>query len=214
MHILKIILGRLLHLANRDVNFYCKEQFYAIKKNILTKYGTKIGEDIQHIRKECYSCNSTGTFRCDWKYAEPCFRCDGTGIYEEYWTRLDKYKLGNYEFHNPTKRQGVYNPLFEGIALPVITGYIHHKAPKHRMGAEAMYWLFLIYDFKHFKKMFGVFGYSGNIRSPMVLFASIAYKIRNEWKFDIYTKNKGWFWKRKEPDLEAADNNYSNDLPF
>jgi len=198
----KYILGWLLHLANRDVSIYSKEQFYTIKKNLLTKYGTKLGEEIQHIRKECHSCNSTGIFRCTWKQKETCWSCNGTGIYQEYWTRLDKYKLGNYTFHNPTKRQHEYEPLFEQIALPVITGYIHHKSPKYRLGAEAMYWLFLIYDRKHFKKIFGMIGYPGNVRTPMVFFANISFKCKHEWRIE-----KG-FWTRKEEDLDIGD------LPF
>ena len=198
----KYILGWLLHLANRDVKIYCKEQFYAIKKNLLTKYGTKLGEEIQHIRKECYSCDGTGRYKCDWKLTESCWSCAGTGVYEQYWTRLDKYKFGGYTFHNPTKKQYDYQPLFEGEALPVITGYIHHKTPKYRMADEALYWLLLIYDRKTLKKLIGSIGYVKNIRTPMVFLASIIFNIRHEkWK-----KEPDWKTERVFDDV--------NELPF
>lgn len=199
-----MMLGWLLHLANRDMKMSCKEQFYAVKKTLLIKYGTKLGEEIQHIRKECRSCDATGVFKCEWKQREVCFSCNGSGVYEEYWTRLDKYKLGNYSFHNPTKRQYVYNPLFEQIALPIIIGYINHKTPKYRIGTEAMYWLFFIYDFNHFKKMFGTLGYHGNIRTPMVFFANLFFNVR-QWKFD-------WLWKKNNHEPEWMPND--NELPF
>jgi hypothetical protein len=213
----KYILGWLLHLANRDVGIFYKEQFYAIKKKLLLKYGTYLGEEIQHIRKECYSCDSTGIFKCDWKLSETCFNCRGTGVYEQYWTRLDKYKLGRYTFHNPTKRQYEYEPLFEKIELPLIIGYIHHKSPKYRMGTEAKLWLFLIYDYAIFKKMTnGHIGYKGNIKTPLVFITALNFNIKHEWTFKIWSKEDGWFWqKEKEPEwkTERAFND-DHELPF
>ena len=185
---------------------------------LLLMYGTNVGEEIQHIHKECHSCNGTGKFKSNWKPTETCWSCCGSGVYENYWTRLVKYKLGNYYFHNPINRQYTYEPLFEGKSLPVITGYIHHKAPKYRMGTEAMYWLFLIYDFKHFKKLFGMFGYKGNIRTPMVFFANISFHIRNDkWSIDIWTKEKGWIWNRKKDnhwEQHGTESYDTDNLPF
>jgi hypothetical protein len=215
MNIRKNTIGWLLNLANRADKISCKEQFYAIKKKLLLKHGTFIGEEIQHIRKECYSCEGTGKFKCEWKQTESCWGCGGTGVFEQYWTRLDKYKLGNYFFHNPTKKQYEYEPLFEKTALPLITGYIHHKTPKYRIGTEAMYWLLLIYDYAHFKKMFGTLGYLGNIRTPIVFLANLSFNIKLKWKFDVWTRNNGWFWQNKEPDwkVERAYDE-TEDLPF
>lgn len=134
----KYIIGFLLQLANRDVDLVTKDKFYPLKQSLLKKYGKRIGEEIQHIKKECYSCDGTGIFSCDWKQPEKCWSCCGSGIFEQYWTRLERYKIGKWYFHNPTKKQFFYDPLFEGVSLPVIQGYIHHKKPKYRLGREAM----------------------------------------------------------------------------
>ncbi len=83
------------------------------------------------------------------------------------------------------------------------------------MGTEAMYWLLLIYDFKHFKKMFGYFGYPGNVRTPMVFIANILFKLKHEWNLVIWTRSEGWIWK-KQPEWKAerSYDNDTDDLPF
>lgn len=205
MMIKRYILGFLLHLANRDVDLITKDKFYPIKNRILLKYGTRVGEEIQHIRKECHSCDATGIYRSEYKPKETCWSCDGTGIYEQYWTRLDKYKLGKWYFHNPTKRQYEYEPLFEGVALPVIKGYIHHDRPKYRLGREAMLWLFLIYDRPAYKKMLGSVGYCGNIRTPLVLIHSIAFKIKQfDWE-DFKDELKTKFKPKQKPTVYESE---------
>lgn len=209
MIIRKYILGFLLNLANRDADMITKDKFYPIKNRILLKYGTRVGEEIQHIRKECYSCDGTGVFRCEWKPKESCWSCGGTGVYEQYWTRLDKYKLGKWYFHNPTKRQYEYEPLFEGVALPVIKGYIHHDRPKYRLGREAMLWLFLMYDRSAYKKMLGSVGYCGNIRTPLVLIHSVAFKIKQfDWE-DFKDELKTKFKPKQKPTVYESE-----ELPF
>jgi len=175
-------LGMLLHLSNRDIPFLAKEQFYAMKKRILKKYGSFIGYEIQHIKKECYSCDSTGVFKCDWKMPEKCWACCGSGVYQEFWTRLEKYKLGKYYFHNLVKRQYNYEPLFEGEALPIIEGYISHKSPKYRLGREAALWLFLFFDRKTFVKEIARVGCPTHKRTPLVIIGNLMWLVRN---FDI-----------------------------
>ena len=181
--IVKYIIGWLLHYANRDIPFLARSQFYKLKTRLLLKYATKTGTDIQHIKKECYHCGGTGTFKCDWKLPEPCWRCMGSGVYDEFWSRLDKYNLGKWYFHNPVEIMYVYEPLFEGEALPMIEGYIHHKTPKYRLGKECALWLFLLFDRKSFRKELGRTGSPTNKRTPLVIISNAIFVLRRfNWR--------------------------------
>ncbi len=182
--------GWLLHNANRDIPFLAKSQFYELKTRLLKKYATKVGTDIQHIKKDCWSCDSTGVFKSEWKMPEPCWSCYGTGVYEEFWTRLDKYKLGKWYFHNPVERMYKYEPLFEGESLPIIEGYIHHKAPKYRLGKECALWLFLLFDRKSFWKELGRTGSPTHKRTPLVIVDNAIFVFRHfDWR-DYFPKKK------------------------
>lgn len=177
----KKILGYLLHLANRDIPFLHKSDFYMLKQNLLDKHGNFVGMEIQHIKKECFSCEN-GVYISDYKEDEECFKCGGTGVYEEFWSRLLKYELGGYYFHRPIEKMTNYDPLFEGISLPIIEGYIHHKSPKFRVGTEACMWLFLIYDRFAFKRIFGHYGFPNGKRTPLVFLANLYWHLRNfDW---------------------------------
>jgi hypothetical protein len=176
---IKYILGCLLHYANRYISFpNQREEFYKLKTKLLHKYGTKITTEIQHIKKECYQCDGTGIFKCNWKNDEPCWRCS-KGVYKEFWTRLDKYKLGKFYFHNPVERMYHYAPLFEGEALPIIEGYIEHKTPKYRIGRECLLWLFLLFAPKIFIKEICTIGSPHNKWTPLVILGNIIFNIRH-----------------------------------
>ena len=196
----QFMIGWLLHKANRDVPLLYKDRFYRIKHQILIKYGTKIGQEIQHIKKECWACDGSGIFKCEWKEPESCWSCRGTGVYEEFWSRLDKYKLGNWYFHNPIERLYKYEPLFEGEALPIIEGYIRHVKPKYRIGTECALWLFLFYDRETFWKFFGRIGYPSNKRTPLVIIGNLIFVSRN---FDLrdYLPTKNTKYEYETDDL-------------
>lgn len=74
------------------------------------------------------------------------------------------------------------------------------------MADEAMYWLLLIYDFKTFRKVFGMIGYQGNVRTPMVFFAGITFKYR---RFD-------WdeFKQKIKSNNSQAEYSADSELPF
>jgi len=171
------ILAFLLHNANRSVPFLHKEAFYRIKTKILTKHGIKTGQEVQHIIKECNRCNGTGIFVCGWKQPEPCMYCND-GIYSQFWTLLDKYRLGRYEFHHPIKK--VYSPghIPNLLELKMIKGYIEHTAPKHHIGRECALWLFLFYDIKTFIKDIKAVGVKKG-RSPLVIIGNCIFILRH-----------------------------------
>jgi hypothetical protein len=142
---MKRFLGRLLHLANSDVPLFGNEQFYAIKERMLREWGTRDGEDWQHIRKECWTCHGTGIFS-DFGYPLRCNRCT-RGVYDEKWIRLERWRLGGYVFHRPAETYHCSEPPWAKIGTdrPFIEGRIEHKVPGRR-GHEAALWLALIFD--------------------------------------------------------------------
>lgn len=173
------ILGYLLHHANSDISYLTKSNFYAIKNYILQKYGLRTTTDIQHIRKECYTCEGTGSYTCSYKLPEKCWDCYGTGVYEEYWAVLDVYTLGKYHFHLPVKK--VLKSL---MFFTNIEGYIHHRPSKNNLGRECMLWLYLFYDFDSFKTEFGK-NKSLHSRTPLLLVENIYYNFRLK---NLFTK--------------------------
>ncbi|WP_291726149.1 hypothetical protein [Bernardetia sp.] len=200
------ILGYLFHYANRDIPLIAKQEFYELKQKLLKKYGTKVGQDIQHIKKDCYSCDATGWFSNEWK-EEPCWNCMGTGVYEEFWTKLDKYKLGKFTFHNPVERIYKHSKSFSEEIKPNIEGYISHKRPKYRVGTECAWWLFLFFDRKTFLKRFGKTGYPSHKRTPLVFLGNLIFRIRCfRWR-DLFPKKVS---QNSYSDLYYTD----EELPF
>ena len=173
------LLGYLLHLANRSVSIISREGFYNLKKKLLQKYGTFDSVEMQHIKKECYSCKN-GVFISKWKEPQTCWACCGTGIYTEFWTRLEKHKLGNYYFHTPTERflRHQYKPI-EGDKTISIEGLIEHTKPKYNLAREATLWLYLFFDFKLFKKEIRSIQCLSGVRTPLVLLGNIIFTFRH-----------------------------------
>lgn len=200
LDLLVICLGKMLHYANRRPPALREQEFYAIKEKILLKHGQKIGYDVQHIRKDCYSCDETGTFRCDWKMPEPCWNCGGTGLYEEFWTLLETYQLGKYTFHKPVSK--VYeNPGYQTFGK--IEGYIRHNTPRYYLSAECAFWLFLIYDRQTFFNYIGKVGFPSRKFTPMVIISTVIQKVRQFRFRDLLP--------RKDKTYEFE---YDDDLPF
>lgn len=110
---------------------------YAIKERILRRHGRFVGEDIQHIKRECYGCSGWGKddggFTCD--------RCYGTGIWDERWVKLERWEFGGHIFHRPIAN--VARPM-NGVAT--VEGIIRHDDRNGLASAEALLWLALVYD--------------------------------------------------------------------
>lgn len=124
----------LLHYANASPPSCYRQDFYAIKRRLLERHATPDGEDVQHIVKKCYGRDwdegCTHDARC---------KCGGTGIFDERWITLKRWRWGRYVFHSP----------LDGFVMPgkvpcrVIEGYVRH-ANYGRASGEALLWLYLL----------------------------------------------------------------------
>jgi hypothetical protein len=151
----RLLLSWLLHHANRHTK---SESFYAIKDQILSKYGKHIGYDVQHIPgKKCNSCGGKGQHPkysnrppyniYDWA---DCYRCWGGWYKFPKWICLARIQFGRYVFHKPLKREErVTNPFttdeigWTVTDRPVIKGYIEHTKTWFSYPAFLiMFWLY------------------------------------------------------------------------
>lgn len=87
------------------------KDFYKIKEEILAKFGSFEGFDIQEIEgKKCFTCDGTGNvFINYWSEfeveREDCQYCLGNGWYKDpFKCILRKYSLNGYNFHVPVKK--------------------------------------------------------------------------------------------------------------
>jgi hypothetical protein len=124
----KLVLSWLLHHANR---YYKSEYFYSLKKELLAKYGSHLGYDVQFIEgKKCWSCDGTGTYAGHHYYSgiitkEPCYNCYSGWYKRHEWNILEVIQFGKYTFHQPWKR------VNEKPTIAIrhnIEGYISHKS--------------------------------------------------------------------------------------
>lgn len=201
-----LILSTLLHYANCSPIFTVDREVYDIKKKILQYNGDPDGFDLQHIKKPCWTCEGTGTYTgytCEYtgrkhsRTPEPCRKCSATGVYDEFWTLLARYRFGKYLFHVPeTMVRANEKPSFSlighwfsdnGKIYPFknyIEGKIKHDCPPFRLSEECSYWLLLLFNFRAFKAVFGKIGYPGfkTRVTPMVILGNMAFNVRGWWK--------------------------------
>lgn len=172
------LIGKLLNLANRSRS---GRTYYQLKNHLISKYGVYIDPaDLQHIVKYCWTCEGTGVFNCNWKYPEPCCKCLGSGIYEEFFCILFKYRVGNYIFHRPGERQFRQLKSLKGITTnsQIITGYVNHNVPKGHLGDEAYLWLLLFFDRKSFFKEWGTYYLGKKYCLPLIQLSNIIYSFK------------------------------------
>jgi hypothetical protein len=183
MKLTQYILGELLHAANSYPPMW-RTDFYKIKDHILTNYAELEGHHLQHIFKECYNCDHGKIMKEVRMLGElirmragTCSKCGGSGRYEEFWTVLASYCLGNRRFHLPIGDRIYSRSKVPDIKLMVnIDGYIRHQHPKYYLYAEAAYWLALIFDRKTFFRRFGHTGHPSRKFTPLVILST--------WIFD------------------------------
>jgi len=197
------ILGELLHLANSAPPWW-KQEFYRIKDQILYAHGRYEAYHLQHILKECYTCEGTGKKQVWLRVlgelmdlrSGNCLRCHGTGKYEEFWTVLISYRLGNRRFHTPI---GGKHYRFEDVPPFVfkekIEGYIRHDHPRYYQNVEAAYWLALIYDRKTFFDRFGHAGHPSRKFTPMVILGTWLFNLRQLKHIRYRIDRKFGYWK-------------------
>lgn len=182
------LLSWLLSKANSHPHW--SHDFYQIKDMILRRHGLHLGEEIQHIKKECFTCKGTGIY----EGREYCRRCLGDGIYSEFCSVLGIYEIGGREFHLPVKRIHYYQEEFRLALLgTTIHGYIDHDWVEG--GLESEFLLYLIYDRSKLWKHLGHIGTRWrwftpltNISSAIMTFKfevrpAIVGCVRNFWKW-------------------------------
>lgn len=216
----KYILSTLLHYANRNPPTIGRERFYEIKSYILSRYGSHKGKRIQHVINKCWSCED-GVFKGyhnAWEWVDfpqqSCYKCNGTGVYNEFYSLLLLWKLGNYEFHtfvsrtNPSDQTNYFPKL---PLLPAIKGKIEHKSPKHWLCNEAILWLFLFYDRKLFYRKLKGSMPCGRFYTPMNILNQLIFKRHNYFNRSYFLFKYHQWTKPKQ----SVNEQYNDeDLPF
>lgn len=211
------LLGDVLHIANSRPPLIRQREFYALKDKLLQRYGTSDGFDVQHIKKECWSCDGTGKAYRDafvfgqWRsvYVGKCFRCNN-GVYHEFWVRLERYRLGRHTFHIPKERTSADPGLV--MQHPMIEGYIrHHDYPGH-LPLEAAFWLFLVFEPAVFRSIFGRIG-AHKARTPLCWLSDVVF-----WASDIPRfVRRSMMWRKYRQELSRQQGRLGNDdidIPF
>lgn len=154
------VLAWLLHHANRHTRAY---YFYAIKKKLLSKYGTHIGYDVQYIDgKVCFNCNGSGIdLEHQVEYEEyggaddedvKCDRCVNGWFKLPLWIVLQRFQLGKYIFHTPTSKTYKKPDDVDISKNIIINGYITHNISPY--GNFALGTIYFLYDFPAFRLYF------------------------------------------------------------
>lgn len=133
-------------------NYPGKNDFYSLLKPAILSHGEFIGYELQIIKKKCFTCFGTGTYKqYRWEYGErylihkePCRNCTN-GIYYTKKVTLMKFNLNGNVYHIPLpelKNDVQYIGEINGLVT-------HENIP----GDEA-YRSFLILLWKYNKPMF------------------------------------------------------------
>ncbi len=125
----------LLSKANGNPPSSVKHLFYLkIKEPILQRYGRFSGHHIQEITRYCWSCDGTGGL-----YEQGgCYKCGGSGVFARHWVRLQRWQIGNYEFHCPDGSTTLQPGRVD------IKGRVNHDTPAG-LATECCLWLALLY---------------------------------------------------------------------
>lgn len=134
------LLAKAIWIVNSDPPHQLRDEFYQIKNKVLKRFGMRVGQDLQHIRKECWHCNYWACDECE--VTGDCCKCGGTNIYRQFWSRLDVYQLGGFRFHLPVER------LYKDPGEPVtLTDYIQHvERGSYFLRVELLLWMIVIFD--------------------------------------------------------------------
>lgn len=97
------LLGLPLHVANSRPPVLREQSFYQLKSDLLHRFAEPDGYDIQRIIKTCYACKGTGIYDHRYYGRMRCNRC-WSGIYQDSLIKLDRWRLGDYVFHEPIDR--------------------------------------------------------------------------------------------------------------
>ena len=177
--------------------------FYNVKTRLLERHGCQIGEDWQHIVKRCHSCDGLGWWGGHLHHGgEPCYRCK-SGIYDEFWVRLERWKIAGSVFHIPRERVR-YEPAVSKVNIEGLIEHDDFGEPE-----EAAMWLFLFFDRKTFFRIMRDRHYRllvpANFRTPLLLMKRCLDRVRRIWRA-CFPKRKRcpvcfrsmWRWNKGE----------------
>lgn len=142
------IVAWLLMAANTAPLIGRKEAFYQIKAKLLEAHAMDDGTELQHVKKDCWSCDGTGRFG-----KMSCWKCND-GVYLERWYTLQSWIWHGHHFHTPGQ-QFDEHPIDDLTQQPA---HIHYEGKiektRHWAYHEAGLWLFLLFDRPTFKRAF------------------------------------------------------------
>jgi hypothetical protein len=183
-------LSYFLWLANSNPPLR-KERFYAIKDTILRRWGTRDGDDWQQITHECWRCEGSGESPYD--EDEPCERCDGSGIWDRFYVRLERWRLGSRIFHRPAGR------VYKRPETITFVGPVQHRDVGFA-SEEAALWLALVFDRRYFRWLLTSGTYRGWYAYPLLNAQRVVYRaarsysaIVEYWKHRTCSNCVGWY---------------------
>lgn len=205
---LENLLGNVLHCANSGPSLAIRSRFYALKERILQRYGTGDGFDVQHIVKECWNCDGTGRVYEDMFhlgvttsiFMGKCHRCTD-GVYEQFWVRLERHRLGEHVFHTPRERY--YQDPELVLQHPVIEGYVRHREYPGHLPAEAALWLFLVFEPRTFFKVLGGIGFN-KARTPLCALSTLLFEA-SRIPGRIKSRYEDWRWRKSAHFIDDDD---------
>lgn len=213
-------LSWLLWLANARMQ-RCSLRFeaYQVKDRILRRHAYLVGHDIQHIVKRCYDCGGAG----EYQDGDRCYRCSATGVFDEFWIRLERWEFAGRIFHRPIDRMS--RPDFRD-GRPVIEGRIAHEHVADGSGDEAILWLLFLFDRRAWRRLIGSSVRYTERVGPMLWGQWLYWKVRivaNRFRIraclDCHRRFvrpfrwRGSYW-RCPACANAYAGNLDNDLPF
>lgn len=190
MRFYSALLAWLLHYANARPPVFSRD-FYDLKTRLLHRFAEFRGHEIQEILKECWGGYHTG---CGPK----CTRCGGTGVFDLFWVRLERWQWGRYVFHCPAGRTCIKPASVQ------IRGRIEH-AKYGRASNEALLWLYLLTgEWRLLWRSLPSSRMSGRYAWPMLTLQRVIFPVRvwlrwrkcscGKW---FPTRGSGWLVCRK-----------------
>lgn len=202
----------LLHLANSGYQNH-RSDFYALKRRLLLKHGTPLGDDVQEIVKDCYGYRGGdhGDFQGCTKTRD-C-KCGGSGTWDRRRYRLQRWKWGRFTFHVPMDHPPV------STAITTICGRIQHRN-YGRLSREACFWLYLLSgELRLFWREFAGSVSYGSYAYPLLILQRMVNPVL--WKLKrhtciycqrrFFTWGSGWCVCAKCRAVDAAD---TTGIPF
>lgn len=151
--VLKRSLARVLAIANAGASNWLfgdlREDFYALKRRILERYGERDGTDWQEITRPCWGCEDCRDYEDDWYYCgrRDGFCCGGSKVYSRTYIPLARWKLGAMVFHLPGLRQS------EKPGMPIVfRERIKHREVNDEDARAAFLQLCLWFDREMFRR--------------------------------------------------------------